>query len=160
MVAGRQRVGADHDAALHLGPEAGVACGLVHRADVGTVHAQAIADAVEAGQIGGGLGRRDHVVRSQAVAGIRQLDVDDLGAKVLGDRERLVEARPDAGLDTLLELGPRHAEAQAVEASGGGQLNRVARPGAGGVVGRVGGDHLVQERGIAHRQRHRPDLLE
>ena len=94
------------------------------------------------------------------MAGVRQLDVDDLGTKTLGDGERLVEAGADARLDALLELGPRHAEADAVKAASLRDCDGLARTGARRVVGRILRDHLLQQRGIAHGERHRTDLLE
>ncbi len=51
VVAGRERVGADQDAPLHLGPEARRARALVHLADVRAVDAQAVAHAVEAREV-------------------------------------------------------------------------------------------------------------
>ena len=79
VVAGREHVGADHDAALDLAPEALGAGFLVHVDDIPARHAQAVADAVVAGEVRGGLGRRHDVVGRQRIFRVRQRDVDDLG---------------------------------------------------------------------------------
>ena len=67
VVAGGQRVGAEHHPALHLGAEAGRAGRGVHGGHVLAVDPQPVADAVVAGQVGGRLRRRDEVVGRQAV---------------------------------------------------------------------------------------------
>ena len=80
VVAGRQGVGAEHDAALHLGAEAGRAGAVVHLARGGGVDPQAVADAVVAGQVARRLGRGDEVVRRQAVDRGGHRHLLDLGA--------------------------------------------------------------------------------
>ena len=73
VVAGRERVRADHDAPLDLRAETLAARALVHLDEVfGAVGAVAVAHAVEARQVRAGLGRRDDVVRRQGVLGVRQ----------------------------------------------------------------------------------------
>ena len=67
VVAGRQRVGAEHDAPLHLGAEARVARRRVHVRDVVAVDAEAVAHAVVAREVRRRLGRRDQVVRRDGV---------------------------------------------------------------------------------------------
>ena len=66
VVPGGEDVGAEHDAPLDLRAEAIVARGGVHRDKIPlrlrSGRAQAIADAVVAGQVRGGLGGGDHVV--------------------------------------------------------------------------------------------------
>ena len=97
VVAGRQHIGADHDAALDLAAEAGGAGLLVHVDDVLARHAQAVAHAVIAGEVGRGLGRRDDVVGRQRVFRVRQRDVDDLGAGILQPGDALLPERLDLG---------------------------------------------------------------
>ena len=88
VVAGRERVGADHDAPLDLGAEALAARALVHVEQVGRVGAAvAVAHAVEARQVRARLGRRDDVVRRQRVLGVRQADLDARAAQLLDARD-------------------------------------------------------------------------
>ena len=68
VVAGRERVRAEHDPALHLGAEPGVARARAFIVgDVGAVDAQAVAHAVVAGEVARRLRRRDQVVGRQPV---------------------------------------------------------------------------------------------
>ena len=92
--------------------EAGGAGVLVHVDDVVAGHAQAVADAVIAGEVGRGLGRRDDVVGRQRVFGVRQRDVDDLGAGVLQPGLALLPQRLDLGrhaVDAVFLAGCRSA---------------------------------------------------
>ena len=66
VIAGRQHIGADQDAAPHLGAEPRRARAFVEIAQVVAVLAQAEAHAVIAREIGRGLGRRDDVIGRQA----------------------------------------------------------------------------------------------
>ena len=95
VVAGRQRVGAEHDPALHLGAEARAArLARTSRARRRRVDAQAVADAVVARQVRGRLGRRDQVVGGQAVRGVRQRRLADLGAERPAQRRRCARTAP------------------------------------------------------------------
>ena len=95
------------------------------------VDAQAVADAVEAGEVRRRLGGRDQVVGRQRVRRVRQPARLDGRAEPLGQRERLIEALADAGLDPALAadqlLG--HAEPDAAQVLAGRQpdLLREAR---------------------------------
>ena len=77
VVAGAQHVGADQDAAPHLGPEPLAAGGLVERADValGPDRARPVAHAVVARQVRRRLGRRHDVVGRDRVRRVRQRDL-------------------------------------------------------------------------------------
>ena len=102
VVAGGERVGAEHDAALDLCAEAVVARARVHVEQVGGVGgAQPVAHAVEAGEVGGGLGGGEHVVGGQRVRGVRELDLADLSAELLGTGERRAEGVEHARFDAL-----------------------------------------------------------
>ena len=68
----RQRVGAEHDPALDLGPEAGRAGPLVHLVERVGLDAEAEADAVVAGEVRRRLGRGEDVVGGDAVPRVRQ----------------------------------------------------------------------------------------
>ena len=74
VVAGRQRVRADHDAALHLGAEARLAGqrhDVLERVHPVVADPQAVAHRVEAGQVRRALAGRDQVVRRQRVLEVR-----------------------------------------------------------------------------------------
>ena len=121
VVAGAQRVRAEHDAALHLGAEPFGPRAAIHahqrRVEVverraaspaassalplggqlgehlRLVGAVAVVDAVVAGQVARRFARGDHVVRGDAVLAVRQRDLADLGAERLVDADRR-RARP------------------------------------------------------------------
>ena len=81
VVAGRQRVRAEHDPALDLGAEAAAAGReVVGEVVVPAADAVAVADAVVAGEVGRRLGGRDDVVRREAVVGVREAHLLDRGA--------------------------------------------------------------------------------
>ena len=106
VVARRERVGAEHDPPLRLVAEAGVTRPLDHLAVRRCVDARAVADAVVAGEVGRGLGRRDQVVaRHPVVEGERQVALADLGPERPSRLDRRLERRAHAGLDR--RPGPR-----------------------------------------------------
>ena len=122
VVAGGERVGAEHDAPLDLGAEAVVAGARVHVQQVlGPLGAQPVADPVVAGEVGGGLRGGEHVVGRQRVGGVREVDLADAGPELLGALQGGVEALQDARFDALAGELPRHAQGDAVEALGRGQ---------------------------------------
>ena len=124
VVAARQRVGAEDDPALHLVAEAGLA-GRTHdvlgrrRVDALGQHAEAVAHRVEAGQVAGGLGRQDQVVGRQRVHEVRARHLDDVGARLDQQVDRLLEPGQHAGLVALAaELGD-HADPETAQVAGG-----------------------------------------
>ncbi len=162
VVAGGERVGAEHDPALDLVAEAGGAGVLVHRREVVGGDADAEADAVEAGQVGGGLGRREHVVGGDAVLGVRKVGLGDLCPERLAELERALEDLADAGLDPLGVAGElaRDAEPEAVEALRGRHRDVGLEPGAGRVV-RIGTLHRREHQGrVGDGPRQRAALVE
>ena len=110
VVAGRQRVGAEHDPALDLRPEA-LAAGreVVGEVVVATADAVAEPDAVVAGEVGRRLGRRDDVVRGEAVVGVREADLLDGRAGRLERGDRLADPRLHAGLHARRRSTPSAA---------------------------------------------------
>ena len=100
VVAGRQHVSADHDAAADLLAEAAGPRVLVHADDVAAGDALPIAHTVIAREVRRSLRGRHDVIGRQRVFGVRQADLDDLAAGVLQPG--------DAVLPELLDLG-RHA---------------------------------------------------
>ena len=121
VVARRQRVGAQDDAALDLVAEALAAGGghdALGRRVVLRDHPQAEPHAVELGQVAGRLGRQDQVVRRERVGEVRAGDLDDLGTGAPQDLQRLLEPREHAGLVALaLQLGD-DADAHARQVTG------------------------------------------
>ena len=81
VVARRQGVGAQHDATLHLGAEPGSTGGGHHLGGGGRIHPQPEAHAVVAGQVAGGLGRGNEVVRRQAIGHRRYRHLHHLGTR-------------------------------------------------------------------------------
>src|SRR6266540_2460837 len=75
----------------------------------------AFANVESTGKVGAGLGRRDDVVDRQRVLGVRQRDVDDLGAGVAQHVERRAHGRLDSRLHAVDEVLARHAHAQATQ---------------------------------------------
>ncbi len=149
VVAGRQGVGAEHDAALHLVAEALVA-GLLHQLDERrrSRRAVAVADTVVAGQVRGRLGRGDEVVAGEAVLdGERSSHSSTLAPSSTALSSAARTAALHAGLDPLdLVQLARHADPQA------GQIlcppgSRPARAVDRRRVRRIAaGDDRVQER--------------
>ena len=89
VVARRERVGAEHDPALRLVAEAGVARAHVHLAHVAVADAEAVADAVVAREVRGRLGRGDQVVAGQAVLDrARERRLPHLGAELAAELDR------------------------------------------------------------------------
>ena len=95
VVAGAQRVGAEDDAALHLGAEAGLARrghDLLDRAAALGRDPQAEAHRVELREVARRLGGEDQVVGADRVLEVRGVDLDDLGTGRLEQRERLLRS--------------------------------------------------------------------
>ena len=161
VVAGGERVGAEHDAPLDLRPEAVVAGAGVHLEQVlGALGAQPVADAVVAGEVGRCLRGGEHVVGRQRVRGVREVHLADARAELLGTRQGGVEALEDAGFDALAGELAGHAQGDAVEPLGRGQLQLRGRLQGGGVA-RVARDHVAQQQGgVGDVAGQRPGLVE
>src|SRR5947209_6380424 len=94
VVAGRERIRADHDATLRLVAEALVARALVHLEPLLRSRAEAVPDAVVAREVRRSLGRGDEVVAGHPVLdGERQRALRDLGAELLELRDRRLDGR-------------------------------------------------------------------
>ena len=133
VVAGRQGVRPEHDPALDLRPEALAAGREVVGEDVAVAQARPEPDAVVAGEVRRRLGRRDDVVRGQAVVGVRQADLLDRRAGGLEGRDGLADACLDARLHAGHEVLARQAESLAAEAWRPPRRRRpAARPGSPG----------------------------
>ena len=160
VVPGGQRVGPEHDPALHLGTESRVPGARVHVRDVLAVDAQAVADAVVAGQVRRRLGRRDEVVGGQAVGAARHGDAVHRGTRGRQGRSGTLDRLPHAPVDAV-DVGQlaHHADPQTRDVGTTGE--RIGRGGDGGRVHRVvTPDRLEQERRVVDRRRERSDLVE
>ena len=102
VVAGGERVGADHDAAFDLVAEARLARLGVHASSVrGVLGAEAVADAVVAGEVRRALGGRDQVVGGERRAGSAAGASSRPSRRARGPGRASLERRLDAGLDAL-----------------------------------------------------------
>ena len=130
---------------------------------------QAVPDAVEAGQVGRRLARRDQVVGGQREVEGRAGDLAHLGAQRLQPGDRRGEAGEDAvlvavGVALAAELAD-DADADAGQVAVGtaaGALGQDRQRGvdARGVQRVVAADGLVQQRGVEDRAGHRAGLVE
>ena len=170
VVARRQRVRAEHDPALDLGAEA-LAPGreVVREVVAAAADAVAEADAVVAGEVGRRLGRRDDVVRGEAVVGVREADLLDRRAGRLERGDGLADARLDARLHARQEVLLRQPEPLARAATrpprrprpaGRTRSSGTSTGARGGVALVAAGDRVQQRRGVASVARERPDLVE
>ena len=135
---------------------------LVHLADPVGRDPQAVADAVVAGEVGGRLGGGDQVVAGQPeLDRTRELALPHLGAELAAELDRGVHGRRDAGLDPLCFVQfSRHADPQAAQVLGLGDLDRLRQLDGGRVPRVAPGDHGVQEGAIRDGLRDGPDLVE
>ena len=116
VVPAAEDVGAEDDAALDLGAEAFLAGAAVMVEEIGGVlGAMAVADAVEAGEIGGGLGGGEDVIDGHGVIGVREGDFDDLGAEGFVMLDGAQDGGVYLGVDAVDEILAGHAEADAFE---------------------------------------------
>ena len=162
VVAGRERVGAEHDPALRLVAEAGVARLLVHLANVGAVDPQPVAGAVVPGQVRGSLGGSDEVVAGEPeLDRAREARLPHLGAELAAELDRPVDRVLDAWLDSLrLVQLARDADADALQVLALRDLDRLGQL-DGRRVARIPARHdAVEQRVVADRLRHRADLVE
>ena len=153
VVAGRQRVGAEHDPALHLGSEPLPTRREHHRDAVGVLARRtvAVADAVVAREVRRTLARGDQVVGGQGVGGVWQRDLADRGAEPLETVDRRADRGGDAGLDPLAERLGDHPDPQpfdpTLEGVGVGRDRHVQGRRIAWVVA---GEHLEHRRRVAH----------
>ena len=125
------------------------------------VGAEAVADAVVAGEVARRLGGRDQVVGGDAVRRVREPHRLDRRAELAREVERRLERVQDAGLDPLAGQLLRHAEADArcrsVAVGSAHRLGQAER----GRVARVGARHRAeQQRGVGGVARERARLVE
>ncbi len=168
VVAGRQRVGANHDAPLDFWPESG--CPGQRHHFLGAVRAviadpQPVTHRVEAGQVARHLRRQDQVVGGERVIEVRAVDFGHVSAERGQLLDGFVERRQHAGLIPLAAQLLDHSDAHAAEIACGTGLCGADDIGHLGVDrGRVArvvpGDHLMQQCGVQDGARTRPALIE
>ncbi len=162
VVAGAERVGAQHDAPLDLGAEPLLPALGVELLQAGDPRGPpAEAHAVVARQVGRGLGGGDEVVGGDAVPGVGQGDLHQRGAQPLVGGQRLAHPRLHLRLQPRAEPLPGHADAQAA----GPALQRrqvvAGRPRRAGLVVGVGaGDGGEQRRHVPGGAAQRAELVE
>ena len=162
VVASRQRVGPQHDAPLHLRPEALLPGLHVHLQQALLLRrAVPILDAIVPGEVRGCLRRGDQVVRRDGVLRHRERDLLDLGL----ERLHLDDRRPHRELYLRVEaLGKelqRHADLHPAQVL----LQRLRvvghwQVGRRGIQRIMAGDHLHHHGRVPHVLRDRPDLIE
>ena len=149
---------------LTSGPKPAVRVARIISDRGGRVDPQAVADAVEAGEVGRRLGRGDQVVGGQPVDRGGHRHLVDLGPGRLEGGGRLPDPGGDvgAGAHVAVEHLPHQADPQALDPPA--QLRaasaRAASGDRGGVEGVGPGDHVVEQRGVGHGGGERPDLVE
>ena len=106
VVAGAQRIGAEQDPPGDLGPKSGRSAPGHHLLRGVSVDPQAVADTVEAGEVGRALGRRNEVVGREGVLERRERDLHDLSARI---GQRVDRHRPGRGADVRSRCRRRSA---------------------------------------------------
>ena len=162
VVAGRQRVRAEHDPPLDLGAEA-LAAGreVVGEVVAAAADAVAVADAVVAGEVRRRLRRRDDVVRREAVVRVREADLLDGRAGRLERRDRLADRaprRPAPCPSTKYSRGRPKRLPRSHEAASSSEAGRWSESSGTGIGARrrvalvAAGDRVEQRRGVARRR--------
>ncbi len=145
---------------LTSAPKPGGPGGGVHRRGVGRVDSQAVAHPVVAGEVGGGLPRRDEVVGREPEGDLGHRDLLDPRAG-RGERVgRLAHPGRDIGIGRVEELG-EHADPESVDPVLDAREDRRDRlVERRRVAGIVAADHVEEQRGVGDRGRERADLVE
>ena len=161
VIARRQHIGADHDPATDLLAEPGRPGFLVHVGDILAGHAQAVADAVIAGEVRRRLCRRDNVVGRQRVMRVRQGDLDDLGPGRAQPVGTAVPQRLDLGRHAVDPVFLRNANLHALDRASNGRLVvGNGEIGRGRVLGVVAGHGPQQDGVVPDRAGNRPGLVQ
>jgi len=97
-----------------------------------------------------------------SVGSVRQLDLDDLGAGLLVDFDRLADQAPDLRVEALAEVLPGHAdlEVPAITIAEGRRVVGHVAVDAGRVAAVVPGDYFQGQRRVAHVTGQRADLVQ
>ena len=162
VVAGRQRVGAEHDPPLRFITKACIAGLLDHLTIRPGLQTRAVAYAVVPGKVRGGFRRSDQVIARHAVVEReRQIALADLGAELAGRFDRGLERGAYAGFDPGqvpdLLWDP---DSQTGQTLGRWQLDRLRQLDGRRVVDVASRDDRVQQCRVADGLRNRTDLVE
>ena len=107
------------------------------------------------------LGADDRAEGRPGVAEIGQGDVPHLGAEPTQRRDGVVEQLPHAGLNALVQVPPRDADTELLDAAlKAGGVERNGAPRRGRVLGIVAGDDVESGGGPFHRPRERAGVVE
>src|SRR5882724_13201618 len=164
VVAGGEDVGTKDDAPFHFGAETGAASFAVHAEESWIVCAEAVADAVIAGEIRRGFGGGDDVVGGDGVIGVGHADVDEFAAEGFEKGDAGFDFGADAGVHAFGEVVFGNADAETFDGlrdfgcvvrdlrRGGSGVARVAAGNCledGGDIANVGGEgaDAVERRG-------------
>ncbi len=172
VVAVAEHVGAQQDAALHLGPEGLAARALIHFQQIGVFGgAVAVAHTVVAAQVGAGLGRGDDVVGRNGQLGARQIDVEQGSTQPLALAQGGAHGGQHVGVAAGAKKFARQADAQPLQRLGGAGTGPGLAEQPGVVFGRVlqagrvavwvGPGHGREQQGaVEGAARHRAGLVE
>ena len=127
---------------------------------LGLLGAQPVTHTIEAGEIGGGLGGREHVVGGEPVWSVRQANVVELRAELPRARKGTAKGVEHTRIDPLAGELLGDAQAHAGKRLGGGQRDLLGVSQGGGVA-LVAADHVAQQqRRIGDIAGQRPGLIE
>lgn len=163
VVTAAEHVGAEDDAAFDFGAEPRAAGEFVHFGRIAAGDAGAVADAVEAGEVGGGFGGSDDVIGGDGELAVREGDLFDRGAERLELPDGGVDGVTDLGIETADHEFLGHAEAESAEVGTRGEFTWVVGYGfgkAGGIARVVSGDDLGESGGVADGFGEGSDLVE
>ena len=159
LESGGEDVGAEEDPFFHFAPEAGLPGKFIDLFKAfGLFGADAVADPVEAGEVGGGFGGGDDVVDGDRVFEEVEVDGDDRCALRFEGGEAIVEVGADFGFE-VFEEAPGDADFGVGEVcfQGVGFGREVE---AGGIMGAGAADDFHGERGVGDGRGHGADLVE
>src|SRR5882724_9076933 len=143
VVAGGEDVGTKDDAPFHFGAETGAASFAVHAEESWIVGAEAVADAVIAGEIRRGFGGGDDVVGGNGVVGVGHANVDEFAAQGFENGDAGFDFGADAGVHAFGEVVFGNADAETFDGLRDfGCVVRDLRRGGSGVASVAAGNCL------------------
>src|SRR5439155_25907267 len=162
VIAVREDIGADEDAAPHFGAEAFGARAAIHVGEVAVLlRAVAIAHAVEARQVRRGFGRRDDVIRRDGEAAVGQADRNAFRAELVELRERRFDRLTYVGGQSLAEVLLGYADTKTRQRSVQFAAVILGRaPDRGRIAPVEPGHHVQKQRKVFGAFRDRSSLIE
>src|SRR5690606_21909867 len=168
VVAGREHVGAQHDAPLHLfaKPFRTRPCVeryKIHRvvAAISTTGPVTVTDSVVSGQVAGGLGGGQHVVGTDTILRVRQRYITDFGARFLERAHAHLDQTADPVVQPVGKILPWKSDSKTLDATS--QRSGVVRHlyGSTGGILRILPRHGIEHQGdIRNRLAHRADRVQ